>query len=297
MTTTDVRGFHDTIELVSNTGIQKAQQRIDHMIVKSFLAGVLLSFGGLFLLTVGAGSTPLRQNLGPSIHKMIQAAVFPIGLVLVVMTGADLFTGNTMILIVSTLHRKTTWLNLIVSWTVSFFGNLAGCLFFQCILVYYAGLLSNDPYRSFSVQLAEVKGNIEWHQLFLRGIGGNWLVCLALWLATSARELHSKIIGIFLPIWLFVAVGYEHSIANMFTVQMGMMLGADLSITKYILHVLIPVTLGNIIGGGFFVGFTYWYLYLAKTSNTSTKTTVRFSTKDGYQVAKQHDNLDLSHQP
>ncbi|CAF2993011.1 unnamed protein product [Rotaria sp. Silwood2] len=296
MTTTDARSFYDTIELISINGIQKSKQRIDYIIIKAFLAGVLLSFGGLLLLIVGGGSVPLAQNFGPSIHRLIQGAVFPIGLVLIVVTGADLFTGNTMILMISTLRKKTTWFDLIFSWIVSFFGNLGGCIFFQCILVYYAGLLSNEPYRSFTVQLAETKGNIKWHEIFLRGIGGNWLVCLALWLATSARELHSKIIGIYLPICLFIAVGYEHSIANMFTVQMGMILGANLSVGKYILRVLIPVTFGNIIGGGVFVGFVYWYLYLAQNPNTDTQINDGLLTSDVYQNVKQPNDLDSSQQ-
>ncbi|CAF3159014.1 unnamed protein product [Rotaria sp. Silwood2] len=297
MTTTDARSFYDTIELISINGIQKSKQRIDYIIIKAFLAGVLLSFGGLLLLIVGGGSAPLAQNFGPSIHRLMQGAVFPIGLVLIVVTGADLFTGNTMILMISTLRKKTTWFDLIFSWIVSFFGNLGGCIFFQCILVYYAGLLSNEPYRSFTVQLAETKGNIKWHEIFLRGIGGNWLVCLALWLATSARELHSKIIGIYLPICLFIAVGYEHSIANMFTVQMGMILGANLSVGKYILRVLIPVTFGNIIGGGIFVGFVYWYLYLAQNPNIDTQINDGLLTSDVYQNVKQPNDLDSSQQP
>ncbi|CAF1527948.1 unnamed protein product [Didymodactylos carnosus] len=296
MAASDAHNVYDTIELISAVGVKKSKQRIDHTIIIAFLAGVLLSFGGLFLLIVGGGSAPLAQSLGPSIHKMIQAAVFPIGLILIVITGADLFTGNTMILTVSTLHRKTTCFDLIISWIISFFGNLGGCLFFQCILVYYAGLLSNDPYRSFTVKYAEVKGNIEWHQIFLRGIGGNWLVCLAVWLGTSARELHSKVIGIYLPIWLFIAVGYEHSIANMFTVQMGMMLGADLSVGKYILRTLIPVTLGNIVGGGFFVGFTYWYLYLAKKVDTDAKIDFESPVGKGYQIVKQHEKIQQAQQ-
>jgi formate/nitrite transporter len=287
----DAYSAHDTTERISAIGVKKAIQRIDHMIIKAFLAGVLLSFGGLFLLTVGGGSAPVAQSLGPGIHKMILAAVFPIGLVLVVITGADLFTGNTMVLTVSTLHRKTTWFNLIISWVVSFFGNLVGCLFFQYILVYYAGLLSNDPYRSFTVKYAETKGNTEWHQMFLRGIGGNWLVCLALWLGANARDLNSKIIGIYLPIWLFVAVGYEHSIANMFTVQMGMTLGADLSVGKYILRVLLPVTIGNILGGGFFVGFLYWYLYLAKAADTDAGTEAGPPVNNAYQTVRQYEEV------
>ncbi|CAF5033204.1 unnamed protein product, partial [Rotaria sp. Silwood1] len=124
-----------------------------------------------------------------------------------------------------------------------------------------------------------------------------WLACLALWLATSSRELYSKIISIYLPISCFITVGYEHSIANMFTVQMGMILGANLSITKYILHVLIPVTLGNIIGGGIFVGFVYFYLNLLNKFKIDTKTNGRSVANDVYQTVEQHDDLDLSQQP
>jgi formate/nitrite transporter len=199
-----------------------------------------------------------------------------------------------MILIVSTLHKKTTWINLLISWAVSFCGNFAGCLFFQYILVYHAGLLTAEPYRSFTMRYAEIKGNTEWHQLFLRGIGGNWLVCLALWMGTSARDLNSKIVGIYLPVWLFIAVGYEHSIANMFTVQMGMILGANLSVGRYIWNVLIPVTLGNIIGGGLFVGVIYWYLYLMKQTDTNVELP---ASPQPYQPVKQRDDAARPRQP
>jgi formate/nitrite transporter FocA (FNT family) len=101
------------------------------------------------------------------------------------------------------------------------------------------------------------------------------------------------IIGIYLPVWLFIAVGFEHSIANMFTVQMGMMLGANLSVGNYILHVLIPVTLGNILGGGFFVGFTYWYLYLAKTNDTDVGSPVNRP----YRTVKQREDAVPPQQP
>lgn len=292
MTTVDANNVYTTLELISKYGIQKSKQRIDHTIIKSFLAGILLSFSGLLLLTIGGGSAPLAQNCGPSIHKMIQAAVFPVGLIMVVGTGAELFTGNTMILMVSSLKKKTSWLDLIISWIVSYCGNFLGCLFFQVLFVYYAGLLANDPYRSFTVAYAETKGSIKWHEMFLRGICGNWLVCLALWLATTAREFSSKIMGIFLPISLFIAVGYEHSIANMFTVQMGMLLGANLSIVKYILHVLIPVTLGNMIGGGFFVGFMYWYLFSKNETNSDAIANSKTSTHNTYETVKQHDTMD-----
>ncbi|CAF2981262.1 unnamed protein product [Rotaria sp. Silwood2] len=292
----DAHNVYHTVELVSAIGVQKSKQRIDHTIIKSFLAGVFLSFSGLFLLIVGGGSAPLGQSLGPGIQRMIQAAVFPVGLILIIMTSAELFTGNTMILMISTLDRKTTLLNLIISWIVSYCGNFAGCLFCSGILVYYAGILSNDPYLSFTVQLAEVKGNIEWHQIFLRGIAGDWLICLGIWLTISARELHSKIIAIYLPIWLLISVGYEHSIANMFTVQMGMMLGANLSVGKYISCVMIPVTLGNIVGGTFFVGFLYWYLYMPKKTDIETKDNDKSSADDVSQVVEKQEELGQSKQ-
>jgi formate/nitrite transporter FocA (FNT family) len=107
-------------------------------------------------------------------------------------------------------------------------------------------------------------------------------------MGTSARELNSKIIGIYLPIWLFVAVGYEHSIANMFTVQISMMLGANLSVGKYIGSVLAPVTLGNIVGGGFFVGVIYWYLYLMKQAKTDVELPVN---RQSHQTVKQNEDV------
>ncbi|CAF1391992.1 unnamed protein product [Adineta ricciae] len=286
----DAYNISETLEHLSNVGTKKSKQKVDHLIIKSFLAGILLSFGGLFLLTAGGGSLPLSVQFGGSIHKIIQAAVFPIGLVLVILTGADLFTGNTMILMVSTLNKKTTWIQLIKSWSISYVGNFVGCLFFQFVLVYYAGLLRYDPYRSFSIKYTEIKGYTEWYEMFLRGIGGNWLVCLAYCLCTSARDLNSKIVAIYLPILLFVAVGYEHSIANMFTVQMGMLLGADVSIGRYILCVLLPVTFGNIIGGGGFVGGLYWYLYLTKKSKSEQNITMELPTTKEYRSVTQHDD-------
>ncbi|CAF3861376.1 unnamed protein product [Adineta steineri] len=222
------------------------------------LIGVVLSFGGLFCLTVGGGSTLLVQSFGLGIHKTIQAAVFPIGLILVIATETDLFTGNTIVLVISTLHKKTTWINRLISWSISFFGNLINCLCFQYFLVYHAGLLTYDPYLSYTIKYAELKGNTPWHQMFLRRIAGNWLLGLAFCLSASARDLNSKIIGIYLPIWLFVAVGYEYSIANMFTVQICMVLGANLSIGNYILNVLISVTLGNILGGVTTISFIHY---------------------------------------
>lgn len=296
MTMTDAYNPYATLELISEVGVKKSKQRFDHIIVKSVLAGVFLSCGGLFSLIVGGGGTPLAENLGSGIQQLVRTAVSPIGLILIIMTGAELFTSNTMVLTVSTLHRKTTFLELIVSWVTSYGGNFIGCLFYEAIFVYYADLLSQDPYRLYVITIAETKGNTVWYQMFLRGIAGNWFVCLAKWFALSGRDLHSKIIGIYLPAWLFVAVGYEHCIANMFSVQIGMMLGANLSIRKYIKAVMIPVALGNIIGGALF-GFTYWYLYIPKkTANTDLINPSKSKIKNVLHMVERRRGINRSEQ-
>lgn len=144
-------------------------------------------------------------------------------------------------------------------------------MFFGGLLVYYTGILSIEPYKHYAISLAEHKAaGSPWHQIFLKGIGCNWLVCIAVWGGASAKDIVSKVVIIFLPIWFFVAVGFEHVIANMFLIQMGMYLGADLTVGYYIWHSIIPVALGNIVGGGFFVGVAHWYLFLAGTGGDGT---------------------------
>lgn len=287
----EMRNVYETMEVMLNAGLQKSKQRIDHIIIKAILAGVFLSYGGLFLLIIGGGSAPLVATLGPGIQRMIQASVFPIGLIMIIINSAELFTGNTMILTVSTLQGKTTWLHLVISWTLSYFGNLTGSLFCEGMLVYYAGLLSDDPYLSFSIKLAEAKANLPWHEVFLRGIAANWLVCIAIWMATCARDLKSKVIAIYLPIWLFVAVGYEHSIANMFIVQVGMMLGANVSIGKYIIQSLLPSTLGNIVGGAVFVGALHWYLYAPEKKSNGDSTNAKLLGDDRKEKVEQIETV------
>ncbi|TKA81194.1 hypothetical protein B0A55_02634 [Friedmanniomyces simplex] len=162
------------------------------------------------------------------------------------------------------LHRRISVLDLAKNWFVSFFGNLAGSLFFMAIITGYGGVFEEtEIYRQAAVTLAVQKAQTpHWHQIFLRGIGANWLVCLAVFLSISSRDIASKIIAIWFPTATFVALAFDHVVANMFIIPQGIWCGAPFGAGYYIWKSMIPTLLGNIVGGGLFVGAAYWYLYL-----------------------------------
>ncbi len=118
-----------------------------------------------------------------------------------------------------------------------------------------------DPWTASIVGIAQAKVSQGFLVLLLKGIGCNWLVCLAVWLAVSSEDLTGKILGIWFPIMAFVAIGFEHSVANMYFIPAGIFYGAQVTWGQFLLNNLLPVTIGNVIGGAFFVGVVYWYLY------------------------------------
>lgn len=243
-----------TIELCSRIGCKKAHMRLDKLFFNSVIAGPLLGFGCAVLVSTTAA--PWFQENAPGLIRTIGALVFPVGLVMIVLSGADLFTSNVMFMITALLHRRVTVWDTAKVWFVSFFGNLAGTLFFMAIITGYGGVFEAEPvYRTSAINLAVSKAyNPQWHQIFLRAIGANWLVCFAVFISISSREIASKIIAIWFPTATFVALGLDHVIANMFFVPMGIWLGAPFGAGFYIWKSLIPTLLGNIVGGGLFVG-------------------------------------------
>lgn len=160
-----------TAWIISDLGVLKSRQPLPVLILKSFLGGVYLSLGGLFLLVIAGGSPGLKTNY-PGLQKALGAAVFPIGLVIIVITGLELCTSNMMVLVISTLQRRTKLWDLAKSWVVSFLGNLAGSMFVGGVLVYWTGLLSASPYKDYAIALAEHKVvDANWREIWLRGIG------------------------------------------------------------------------------------------------------------------------------
>ncbi|KAI0293356.1 Formate/nitrite transporter-domain-containing protein [Multifurca ochricompacta] len=181
---------------------------------------------------------------------------------MIVLQGQELLTSNMMVFPMAVLKRAVPWWSLFLNWFVVTFGNLAGSLFFAAILVKYSGVISTAPYNEFVTASAVKKaGTPLWHQIFLRGIGCNWLVSVAIWQATGARETISKIYAIWIPIWIFVACGYDHVVANMFSIPLGIMFHANLTTAEYIRKSFIAAYLGNIVGA-LLVAIPAVYFYL-----------------------------------
>lgn len=171
------------------------------------------------------------------------------------------------------LQRRLAWYRMLMHWTVTFLGNLAGSLFIVGVLFHYGDTFAADPYKAQAMSFA-VKKQVSpsFGAIFLRGIGCNWLVCLACFFAIQGRSLTDKIVGIWWPIFAFVSLGFDHTVANMAFIPLGIILGApNLTVGLYIWKGIIPVVLGNIVGGGVFCGklfpFSICYLMLTLCSH------------------------------
>lgn len=247
----------------ADAGASKAQLTqgdIPRLLLASCLAGAYISFGAVLSLIVGFGFPEITAG-NPAMQKLLSGCMFPIGLILTVVLGAELFTGNNALLVPSYMSRRHTLGTMLGNWALVYIGNFIGAILFTYLLVYACGLTSGEPYRSAICNIAVAKASMPWLTVLLKGIGANWCVCLAVWLALSGKTFFEKALGCWLPVMAFVALGYEHSIANMFYIPLGMMEGADISVGRAITASFIPATLGNIIGGGLLVGCVYSYLH------------------------------------
>lgn len=232
------------------------------LIVLSVLAGAYIALGGVLSLIVGFGFPQLTAG-NPALQKLLSGAMFPIGLILVVVLGAELFTGNNALLIPAFMKRRCGAVDVAKNWVIVYFGNFVGAVAFAWLMVYMTGLTAADPWHSAIIGMAQTKVSLPWLTVFVRGIGANWCVCLAVWLALSGRSLLEKMAACWLPVMAFVALGYEHCIANMFFIPSGMLEGADVTVWQMVWNNLVPATLGNIIGGAVFVGCVHARLHLS----------------------------------
>lgn len=253
------------IETVRAAAEKKLSIGVWRLIALSIMAGAFVALGGTLSVVAGYGF-PQAAADNPAIQKLISGATFPLGLILVVVLGAELFTGNNAVLMpaVITGHR---WSSILSNWVIVWLGNFAGALIFTLLLVWGTGILAPQHYTDAIVGIAVTKTSMPWLQVFLRAIGANWCVCLALWLAFSGHSLTEKMAACWWPVMAFVVLGYEHSIANMFFIPAGMMAGAPVSISSLFVDNLIPATLGNIIGGALFVGCIYSWMHLDALKN------------------------------
>jgi len=251
------------VDIAGKIAIEKDRFSFKKIFILSFLAGAYIAFGGLLSIVIGGGIPSIVEQ-NPGIAKFLFGAAFPVGLMLVLLAGAELFTGNNAYFMPAVLERKLKWNSLLKNWGLVYFGNFFGAIFVAYFLTHLTGAISHDPWKSTVLNLAISKTSNPFFVTFLKGIGANWLVCLAMWLSISAKQTSGKILGMWWPVMAFVVFGFEHSIANMFFIPLAIFEGAHITWGSFIVDNLIPTTLGNIFGGSFFVGTLYWYLYMSK---------------------------------
>lgn len=261
---------------VEKAGIAKSNRDTFSTLTLAAMAGVFIALGAVFFTFVIHDSV-----LSSGLTKLIGGLVFSLGLILVIITGAELFTGNNLI-VMAFISRKITFAQLLNNWGLVFFGNFVGSLI-VVFLIFLTGMWSagNASVGVTALTIANAKVNLTFWQALSKGILCNILVCLAVYLCFSGRSVTDKILAILFPITAFVALGFEHSVANMYFIPAGLVLKtnpevlaaaqdvlggmpdlANLTWYGFLVGNLLPVTLGNIIGGTIFVGLAHWFLFL-----------------------------------
>lgn len=248
---------------IARNGRRVLDQNIGRTIVLSLLAGFYIAFGAQLATVV---TQDAARFVGFGLARFLGGSLFSIGLMLVVVCGAELFTGNSL-LAGTALHGEISWRSLAKNWVVVLVGNFVGALFLAWLL-FETRLWEQGDVAEHAIRIAAAKCSLSFSAAFVRGILCNWLVCLAVFMATAARDIPGKLLACYVPIMTFVSSGFEHSIANMYYIPAGLFISSatsspDPALNWYNFFVtnLIPVTLGNIVGGVIFVAGAYWYAY------------------------------------
>jgi formate transporter len=241
------------------TGLKKARLSADKALVAGFLAGAYIAFAGLLAIVVSAGLDPKTWG---GLVTLFTGSVFALGLVLVIIAGSELLTGNMALIPMAVLSRRATVGGLFRNFGVVTIGNLLGSLFVAYFLAVKTGVVTADAPLKRLTAIATLKGATEsdW-QIFLRAIGCNWLVCLAVWMALGAEDIGGKVLAIFFPIMGFVAMGFDHVVANMFFLPAAIFAHVPGISWGDAINNWIFAFLGNLVGAAVFVAGAYHYLY------------------------------------
>jgi formate transporter len=268
-------------------GVKKATMDSATMFVLAVLAGAFIALGAVFSTTVAAGAA---GSLPYGLVRLLAGLVFSLGLMLVIVGGAELFTGNNLIVMAWADHRVGTR-RLLRNWAIAYAGNFVGAVA-TATMVYLSGqyTFGNGAVGAAALATAHAKVGLGFVQAVILGILCNGLVCLAVWLSYSGRSTTDKIFAIVPPVAAFVTAGFEHSVANMYFVPVGLFIRAGasepfwsaigktandypgLTWGRFFINNLLPVTLGNIIGGALLVGAVYWFVYLRKAKKPVART-------------------------
>lgn len=253
----------DIQRLNNKLALNKENYSWSKLLVLAFLAGSFIAFGGMLSLMIGGGMPELTED-NPGLKKLLFGASFPLGLILVVITGTELFTGNNTYFAGNIFDKRQTLKTMFRNWFWVYLGNFIGSLFVVYFLAHLTMLFVGESWQDTLFGVVQSKTKASFLVVFLKGVGANWLVCLAIWLGLSAKDISGKILGLWWPVMAFVTLGFEHSIANMFFIPLGILEGYDLTWTAFVTKNLIPATLGNIVGGFFFVGTLFWFTHRTK---------------------------------
>jgi formate/nitrite transporter len=265
----------DIARRAETVGVAKVGMRFDRLLVLSVVAGAFISLGAMFATVVTAGG-----GTAPGVSRLLGGLVFSLGLVLVVVAGAELFTGNALI-VIATASRRVRLRALLRNWLVVYVGNFVGALL-TTLVVFWSGFFDGGggAVGTRALDIAATKTSLGFREAVLLGVLANALVCLAIWLAMSGRSVTDKVLAIVFPITAFVAAGFEHSIANMYFIPAGLFIKAwssdgfwvtagtsssdypTVTWPDFFVGNLLPVTIGNILGGAVLIGLVYWFVYL-----------------------------------
>lgn len=259
------KSYFDTTEC-TNAVVELGVKKVSYSETKVVLLGFM---GGLYIALSAIGNLIANQTIGGGAGKMVGATVFPTGLILVVLVGGSLFTGDCLAFL-SWFEGKTDFNKMMRNIGAVWVGNLLGSIFIAG-LAYYGGTFSSEGLAKYTVSVAEHKIHISFIEAVASGFLCNVLVAIGVWFSLSAKDITGKIIAIWFPVMLFILGGYQHIVANMFYVSMGKMLSPESYTIVEIIKHFIPVTLGNFLSGAIFLPLVYKKLYLKKAYKTSAE--------------------------
>lgn len=288
----DKKDFYAPAEIV-DVALAVCVKKVSTPYFKEFLLAIL---AGAFIGFASEGSNMAAFNLFArpetyGLGKVLAGSIFGTGLMLVIVAGAEMFTGQTLIL-AAVLDGKVKLSQMLTNWVLVWIGNLVGSLFLAYMMVQSGLFNSGDSVLgAMTIKIASYKVGLSFMSAFWLGVMCNWLVCLAVWMSFAAKDIVGKLFAIFFPIWLFITSGFEHSVANMYYIPAGIMAksnpqwvaaAAEYGVTPeklehlnwmtFFLNNELPVTLGNIVGGGVLVGAYYWFVYKQGRKDPAGKT-------------------------
>jgi formate transporter len=274
--------------VMAEKAVNTAELKAGYVPLKTFLlaimAGMFVATGGLVSTTTTSGTADM---LPYGIIRLVAGITFSFALMMVLISGSELFTGN-ILLVMACLSKRISWGSMLKNWVLVYIGNLVGSLMLAGMV--FAGKQYLNGHGLVGVNIltvAESKTSLDWVQAFWLGVLCNFLVCLGVWMAYSGRSTIDKMVAVIPSITAFVAAGFEHSVANMYFIPIGLlvknfgsnaffeMIGKTpaafphLTVSNFLFQNLLPVTLGNIVGGGFFIGVMYWWIYLYRKQPAS----------------------------